>query len=150
MYINYNGSLQNLCDAANLLFVEKLVTRDRLEVSLVRGFAAVTSKMPMLWCKVSLLAVSYDYMSYPVKRSMIIAIGLSFYATMPVMLPYLFLPPRDSKIGYGIFAVFFLPVCVICSHLIGVWECPSHDFAILALGCTNHTGLNSTNCTVEA
>lgn len=139
-------------ESANLLFLAKaLMAKDcRAKYGgLVRLFVAPVVKVPMLWMKTSLFALSYDKMDDSSRKSMLLAILLAWYGFLPVVqghCAYFALSkgaPFSSQVINRTPAFLLLAGLLICAlHLGGIYHCESRDFSVMH-GCTNVSNIMS-------
>jgi len=144
-----------LSESANLLFLEK-ATQKPGTLHMVRTMAAPLVKVPMIWMKVSLLALLYNSLDYAGKKSLLIAICLGFYSLVPI-LPgwadaiWTLINPKTSfccekfdnwmlfallSTAFFLLLAFGVLMSIVVVHFVGVFACPSHDLSVLH-GCTD-------------
>jgi len=142
--------LASSCEAANFLVLEQFLHRSgaaRIESDIEgrghsRAVVCLVTTPALLWLKVSLLAMTYESLNSSGFFSVVLAIGMSYYAVVPMLpyiaarsVPYLGLA---SPIAFKLSAipVFWLPMFITATHLVGVFHCPSHDFSVMHMSCT--------------
>lgn len=151
-------SMSMTAEAANLLFLEKATNVDGLHT--VRTLVAPVVKVPMIWMKISLLALMYNNLDSSGVQSLLVAIFLAFYGLVPLLPGLGFMMwvvvsdimPRacrecrggvpDSRREICLYSMILMSLISFCvllvivlSHLAGVFFCSSHDLSILH-GCT--------------
>lgn len=150
--------LINTCDAANMSFIGKVLSR-REQVALdqtaeyhaCRFFATFTTKTLLLWGKISLLSVIVDGLGLRAKAAAWQAIILAWYTVAPLALDYLRMvyrffreftkTPTCSNFfqfarNLGCFPFVVIVVVVLPPHIMGVALCPKHNFSLVLLQCT--------------
>merc|ERR1712113_1139793 len=96
-----------------------------------RAVICCFAKVPMLWAKISLLALTYDELSKEGKGlfESLFAIFLAWYSILPMLLNF----PRI--IAFCIVCILLFPA----THLFGIFLCDSHDWSMLVFLRNNNS-----------
>jgi len=113
-----------------------------------RSWQAALIKVPMLWTKTSLFAVTFDNLTDSEKASMSFAIFLGWYALAPLFeaVPGIWrvykMDLRQFKNGnfergpwLFLIPLPFVFLMIVFLHFCGIFLCDSHDLSVLH-GCT--------------
>lgn len=152
---SYNVDYE-VCEAANLLYAARVVHKRSwggendvaTQEGLTRLALAPYTKLIMLWCKTSLLAMTFQWRD-PFNGetiSMALAILISWYSFVPLLSTgcrYLVgvrtacEKQRKMIATFYVFSIvlLFVGLAILAVHLAGVGVCRSHDLSILH-GCT--------------
>jgi len=147
--------LTDLCDSANMLFVGKVLARREKVVAAAgaenhgaRFFVTFSTKVLLLWGKISLLTVISDQLTSSEAAAAWQAIVLGFYSVFPLLIDYVKMINRYRGEGATkpllmnclTLPFVYVAVVVLPSHVAGIVLCPSHDFSLLMLRCTLREG----------
>lgn len=147
-------------DAANMFAISNLIREQSefVEFLWTRWCILAFVKLPMAWLSTSTFSMEYDDLDNFGRASMMVSIGLSWYAIAPqissmrnAFREMVFLDsglknaPELGPSAYGfisivLFAIVLLAIVIVglfvlAVHFIGVFVCDSHDLSILR-GCT--------------
>ena len=87
------AQIDEQADAANMLFLGMFIAdKERLKVDtgglgFSRILVAVVAKIPAIWVKTSLFAITYDFICAKQKMATVMAVGLAWYTIVPAIVP---------------------------------------------------------------
>lgn len=144
LVLNFLGRLLLIClvdepggrvEAANLIFLENVYSDSN---PAFRFLILPFSRLPILWFKVSLMALSMNSMSWTQQVSVTSAILLGFNGLIPIVKPTVCNFPGfdENKMFYVAALINACIISVIVIHCLGILYCDSHDFSLARRGCT--------------